>query len=883
LKPKIQIAFASGSEDLVPTLLERMRAIRPDLDLWVVSEFAVEAERWIPYHPGRTWRQNLDLCRWAFREHEVVLAGMILQPRMPYWSMRLIALLTGGLKTVYFNENLDHFMLHPRSVATIGKHLLWRGKNLVRWELRPGGAVYTFLWRLAHPWAFERPLLLALARAAGVVAGWMKAMQGQAKLPEADPLEEGISVVIPSRNGKHLLEEMLPGLLRELEGYTSEVIVVDNGSDDGTQELLKHLKHLKVVHSKEPLSFARAVNRGIAASRYSKLLMLNNDMMVHEGFFQALLGAKAFAATAQIEFPEGVRREETGKAVMPVKTGKTDFPVRCDLPVEGEDQSYVLYGSGGCTLYDTRKLKQLGGLKELYEPAYVEDLDLGYRAWQQGWATVFVAGAKVTHKHRATTSRYYSQQELDRVLEVNYLRFVAGTVRSEKVFRALWRKALDRLNERASQMDPDEAAMAALRQAWKAVLWPAGPVPCAVDEEMILAAGSGDAAVFPGAASMGRPVVIVASPYVPYPLSHGGAVRIYNLMREAAKDYDQVLVAFADELACPPAELLKLCVEVVLVRRSGSHTRPLGERPDGVEEFDSASYRAVLGLMVDKWSAGIVQLEFTQMAQYAPVCEPAKTVLVEHDVTLDLYAQLLEQKEDWETRQQYERWIRFERKAWGEVDAVVTMSEKDRRSVGHGVCLPNGVDLERFRPSEQEPEAGRVLFIGSFAHLPNVLAVEWFLREVWPHVLGTFHVIAGSRHRYYLERHGIKLPLDGVEVEDFVADPRGAYRRATVVVAPLLASAGTNIKIMEAMAMGKAVVSTAAGINGLDDLRDGVDVIVASNGEQMAKMIAEMMEDSEKRKKIERQARQTVEQRYGWDAIGARQRELYESLRPRTA
>jgi len=880
LKPTIQVAFASGSEDLVPTLLEQMRAIRPDLELWVVSEFSVEGARWIPFHPGRTWRQNLDLCRWAFREHKVELVGMILQPRMPYWGMRLVALLTGGLKTVYFNENLDHFMLHPRSVVTIAKHVLWRLKNLVRWELQPGGGVYTFLWRLAHPWAFERPLLLLGARVAGVAAGWMKAMQGQPQLPEAGVLEEGISVVIPSRNGRHLLEELLPGLLRELEGYTSEVIVVDNGSDDGTQEFLKHVK---VVHSKEPLSFARAVNRGIEASRYSKLLMLNNDMLVHEGFLKALLEPDVFAATAEILFPEGVRREETGKAVMAVKTGKMDFPVRCDLPIEGEDHSYVLYGSGGCTLYDARKLKQLGGLKEVYEPAYVEDLDLGYRGWQQGWPTVFVAGAKVTHKHRATTSRYYSQQELDRVLEVNYLRFVAGTVRSAKVFRRLWKKALDRLNERASQMEPDKAAMSALRQAWKAVLWASAPVPCMVDEEMILAAGSGDASVFPGAAKRGKPVVIVASPYVPYPLSHGGAVRMYNLMREGAKDYDQVLVAFADEMTCPPAELLKLCVEVALVRRSGSHTRALGERPDVVEEFDSASYRAVLGLMVDKWRAEVVQLEFTQMAQYARVCDPAKSVLVEHDVTLDLYAQLLEQKEDWETRQQYERWVRFEERAWREVDAVVTMSEKDRRRVGSGVCLPNGVDLERFQPLDEEPEAGRVLFIGSFAHLPNVLAVEWFLREVWPHVAGRFHVIAGARHKYYLERHGIKLPLEGVEVEDFVADPRGAYRRATVVVAPLLASAGTNIKIMEAMAMGKAVVSTAAGINGLDDLRDGVDVMVANDGEQMAKTIAALMGDPEKRKKIERQARRTVERRYGWEAIGARQRELYESLRPRTA
>src|SRR5579872_5531076 len=117
-----------------------------------------------------------------------------------------------------------------------------------------------------------------------------------------------------------------------------------------------------------------------------------------------------------------MRREETGKAVMPFASERkpSDFPLRCDLPAEGEDLSYVLYGSGGCSLFEARKLLALGSLDESYEPAYVEDLDLGFRAWEQGWPSVFVAGARVIHEHRATTSRYYSSDYLDRVLERNY-------------------------------------------------------------------------------------------------------------------------------------------------------------------------------------------------------------------------------------------------------------------------------------------------------------------------------------------------------------------------------------------------------------------------------------------------------------------------------
>ena len=131
------------------------------------------------------------------------------------------------------------------------------------------------------------------------------------------------------------------------------------------------------------------------------------------------------------------------------------------------------------------------------------------------------------------------------------------------------------------------------------------------------------------------------------------------------------------------------------------------------------------------------------MAQYAPDCQPARTILVEHDITYDLYAQMLAQYEDWETRRQYQRWLAFERESWNTVDRVVVMSEHDRAIVPGSVTIANGVDIERFQPSAQAPEPRRLLFIGSFAHRPNVLAIEFFLREVWPHLdRVTLHVIA---------------------------------------------------------------------------------------------------------------------------------------------
>jgi GT2 family glycosyltransferase len=207
--------------------------------------------------------------------------------------------------------------------------------------------------------------------------------------------------------------------------------------------------------SAEPLSFAAAVNRGIRRARYSHVCLLNNDMLLEPGFFAALGSAfdrvpGLFCATAQIRFPAGVRREETGKAVM-AQTGRDDFPLRCDEPIAGEDLTWVLYGSGGCSLYDAGMLRALGGMDEAYGPAYVEDLDAGYRAWQRGWPTVFVAGALVEHRHRATTSRYYTEEQLAEVLETNYLRFLARAVADDRLFRELWEQAIGRLYRRRNR------------------------------------------------------------------------------------------------------------------------------------------------------------------------------------------------------------------------------------------------------------------------------------------------------------------------------------------------------------------------------------------------------------------------------------------------
>ena len=170
----------------------------------------------------------------------------------------------------------------------------------------------------------------------------------------------------------------------------------------------------------------------------------------------------------------------------------------------------MFYGSGGCSLYDTAKLKALGGFGRIFQPSYVEDLDIGFRAWQRGWPTVFVARSCATHHHRATTSRFFTPDELDHITERNYLRFLAQSVGDAEVFERLWRYAIDRLNCKAA-LEHHAPSLRALAEA-KDMDSFVQSAPAA-NEDTIFAIGSGDVAVFPGTAPRdpSAPVVLVAT------------------------------------------------------------------------------------------------------------------------------------------------------------------------------------------------------------------------------------------------------------------------------------------------------------------------------------------------------------------------------------
>ncbi len=175
VRETVKVLFASCSEAVLPGAIQHMREILPELPLVVVSEFPPEHERWIRFPVARGFFENLALYRWHFRGKQIRLSAVILEPRMPYWRMRLIGFLLSPWNFLAMNENFGHFMLRPRSAGTILRHVLWRTRNFFVWQFSPGGPVYTLLWRLAHPRAFRRPWTVLLDRAAGLLVAASKA------------------------------------------------------------------------------------------------------------------------------------------------------------------------------------------------------------------------------------------------------------------------------------------------------------------------------------------------------------------------------------------------------------------------------------------------------------------------------------------------------------------------------------------------------------------------------------------------------------------------------------------------------------------------------------------------------------------------------------
>jgi ribosomal-protein-alanine acetyltransferase len=375
----------------------------------------------------------------------------------------------------------------------------------------------------------------------------------------------------------------------------------------------------------------------------------------------------------------------------------------------------------------------------------------------------------------------------------------------------------------------------------------------------------------------------VLTPFIPFPLSHGGAVRVFHLLREASKEFDVFLFAFREnESEHHLTALLEFVSGVASVSKPYyREPRWATLTPPEVKEYESEPMRRLVGRALKEWRIDLLQVEYTQLALYPGA------ILVEHDITFDLYRQILRQRRTLAALWDWWRWRRFERAAFARYGSIVVMSAKDAAlAAAKNVCvIPNGVDLIRFQPSP-EPPGRRLLFVGSFRHFPNISAFRFFFDEVWPSIEREFpdallNVVAGPDPSLYWQAATGKATLPShprMKLLEFVEDVRPLYVEANVVLVPTLVSAGTNLKVLEAMAMERAIVSTPSGVGGIP-VEHGTHLLIAEPHE-FCEAVALLLQDNARRRRLAVAARRLVEESYDWGRLGQMQHALYCELLP---
>jgi glycosyltransferase involved in cell wall biosynthesis len=225
-------------------------------------------------------------------------------------------------------------------------------------------------------------------------------------------------------------------------------------------------------------------------------------------------------------------------------------------------------------------------------------------------------------------------------------------------------------------------------------------------------------------------------------------------------------------------------------------------------------------------------------------------------------------------RRQWPAMRREEQWCGRNVDLVLATSSRDREmfetelGLKNVEVIPNGIDLAEFAASASPPQpATTVVFSGLMSYYPNQQAVRWFLDAIFPIVRqklprATF-VVAGAAPPRWLRQ----IAGDHVEVTGRVADMRPYLGRAAVVVVPLLIGGGTRVKILEAAAMGKPVVSTTLGAEGLD-LRHGESILLADEPAAFAARVIALLEDPQRAARIGRNAHRHAAERFDWNRIG---------------
>jgi polysaccharide biosynthesis protein PslH len=386
------------------------------------------------------------------------------------------------------------------------------------------------------------------------------------------------------------------------------------------------------------------------------------------------------------------------------------------------------------------------------------------------------------------------------------------------------------------------------------------------------------------------------------PLDKGGKLRTWHLLRQLAQRHEITYLSFADPDTSPALRegMREVCAHLHVVPRRDPGKGTLAfytdvafnlvdRLPYAVGKYRSREYSAWLRDLLARERFDLIVCDFLVPAVNMPGALPCPAVLFTHNVEAEIWRRHYEQQtnpfERYLFRQQWQRMLRFEGDTLARFDLVLTVSDTDKdtlhRLYGPQLQAPaftvaTGVDTTYFTPRSTDTSPTHLVFTGSMDWLPNVDAMTYFCRDILPLIRadepGTTVSIIGRAPLPAVSR---LAELPGVEVTGSVEDVRGYIERATAYIVPLRIGGGTRLKIFEAMAMGKAVVSTTVGAEGLPVVH-GEHLCIADTPREFAAAVVSLIRDPAHRLQFERAARELVVRAYDWSAVAG---QLEDALR----
>ena len=393
--------------------------------------------------------------------------------------------------------------------------------------------------------------------------------------------------------------------------------------------------------------------------------------------------------------------------------------------------------------------------------------------------------------------------------------------------------------------------------------------------------------------------LLFLTPQFPYPPHQGTTIRNFHLIAGLAQHHDVSLLSFSDIAAnVDRSPLAKLCQQIQTVPLPNDRstlqrirTTLFSPKPDMALRLRSDEFQSRLMQMIQDTKYDIVQFEGIELGQYLRSLRESlqlhdDTQLVFDDHNAEHALQQRAFTTDIKIPQRWPaagysliQWLKlstYEQAVCYLAHQVVAVSEKDARELAApklGILpavVPNGVDIDFFRPQNTpatEETPANLVYVGKMDYRPNIDAMVWFHEAVFPHILAEkpdvqLTIVGREPHK----RISALASHPNVMVTGYVEDIRPFVSNASVYVLPLRMGGGTRLKLLQAMAMHKAIVSTTVGAEGIN-ITSGKELLLADTASAFAGAILKLLDDPGQRDELGAQARQLVSREYSWQSI----------------